>query len=166
MVAFYIAFHQNKELIGDDGLLPLRLYLRNVNQRMGTSSKTELFSKVPTVFWWLLSADQSRDFYLDLISVAGALISFAIVVSGAANAVALFSLWILYHSIVNVGQTWYSFGWESQLLETGFLAIWTVPVLTWRQIPGWNAAVLVGCGRLSMADYQDHVRRRIDQNSW
>src|SRR5207248_19817 len=25
--------------------------------------------------------------------------------------------------IVNVGQTWYSFGWESLLLETGFLAI-------------------------------------------
>jgi hypothetical protein len=32
-------------------------------------------------------------------------------------------LWVLYLSIVNVGQTWYSFGWESLLLETGFLAI-------------------------------------------
>ncbi|MBV8927947.1 MAG: lipase maturation factor family protein, partial [Mycobacteriaceae bacterium] len=31
--------------------------------------------------------------------------------------------WLLYLSIVNVGQTWYSFGWESLLLETGFLAI-------------------------------------------
>jgi hypothetical protein len=30
--------------------------------------------------------------------------------------------WALYLSIVNVGQTWYSFGWESLLLETGFLA--------------------------------------------
>ena len=34
---------------------------------------------------------------------------------------------ILYHSIVAVGQRWYSFGWESQTLETGFLAIWFVP---------------------------------------
>jgi hypothetical protein len=33
-------------------------------------------------------------------------------------------LWALYLSIVNVGQTWYSFGWESLLLETGFLAVW------------------------------------------
>src|SRR2546422_311758 len=32
-------------------------------------------------------------------------------------------LWILYLSIVNVGQTFSSFGWESLLLETGFLAI-------------------------------------------
>lgn len=32
-------------------------------------------------------------------------------------------LWLLYLSIVNVGQTWYSFGWESLLLEVGFLAV-------------------------------------------
>src|SRR5436305_7493801 len=32
-------------------------------------------------------------------------------------------LWALYLSIVNVGQTFYAFGWESLLLETGFLAI-------------------------------------------
>jgi hypothetical protein len=32
-------------------------------------------------------------------------------------------LWVLYLSIVNVGQTFYSFGWESLLLEAGFLAI-------------------------------------------
>src|SRR5207237_2071470 len=32
-------------------------------------------------------------------------------------------LWVLYLSIVNVGQTFYAFGWESLLLESGFLAI-------------------------------------------
>src|SRR5207253_5349056 len=32
-------------------------------------------------------------------------------------------LWILYLSFVNVGQIFYAFGWESLLLETGFLAI-------------------------------------------
>ena len=36
-------------------------------------------------------------------------------------------LWVLYLSIVNVGQIWYSFGWESLLLETGFLAIFLGP---------------------------------------
>ena len=30
-------------------------------------------------------------------------------------------LWVLYLSIVNVGQIWYSFGWESLLLEAGLL---------------------------------------------
>ncbi|WP_306319905.1 MULTISPECIES: lipase maturation factor family protein [unclassified Streptomyces] len=31
--------------------------------------------------------------------------------------------WALYLSIVTVGQTWYGFGWESLLLEVGFLAV-------------------------------------------
>ena len=34
-----------------------------------------------------------------------------------------FALWALYQSIVNVGGTFYAFGWESLLLEAGFLAI-------------------------------------------
>ena len=33
------------------------------------------------------------------------------------------ALWALYVSIVNVGQTFYSFGWESLLCEVGALAI-------------------------------------------
>ncbi len=32
-------------------------------------------------------------------------------------------LWGLYLSIVNVGQLWYGFGWESLLLEVGLLAV-------------------------------------------
>ena len=42
----------------------------------------------------------------------------------------MFILWLLYHSIVNVGQTWYSFGWESQLLETGFITMFLVPLFS------------------------------------
>jgi len=34
-----------------------------------------------------------------------------------------FLLWALYLSFVNIGQTWYAFGWETLLLEAGFLAI-------------------------------------------
>jgi hypothetical protein len=34
-----------------------------------------------------------------------------------------FALWALYLSIVNVGQVFYAFGWETLLLEAGFLAI-------------------------------------------
>ena len=33
------------------------------------------------------------------------------------------ALWALYLSIVNVGQVWYSFGWETLLCEVGFLAV-------------------------------------------
>ena len=35
--------------------------------------------------------------------------------------IAFLSLWLLYMSIVNVGQTFYGFGWEMLLLEAGFI---------------------------------------------
>ncbi|HKC29091.1 MAG TPA: lipase maturation factor family protein, partial [Jatrophihabitans sp.] len=55
---------------------------------------------------------------------------------------AWFVLWALYLSIVNVGQRWYGFGWESLLLETGFLAIFlgnahTAPPITMLFLLRW-----------------------------
>ena len=38
-------------------------------------------------------------------------------------------LWALYLSVVNVGQTFYGFGWETLLLEAGFLAVFLGPAV-------------------------------------
>jgi len=135
LVAFLVAFHQNKELLGDNGLLPLRLYLRAIRNQHPGESNIALFSQYPTIFWWLTNPKVSRDFWLDSLALSGAGLSFWMLITGAANALAFALLWILYTSIVNVGQTFYGYGWESQLLETGFLAIWAFPLLTWRQMP-------------------------------
>jgi hypothetical protein len=40
------------------------------------------------------------------------------------------ALWALYLSVVNVGQTFYGFGWETLLLEAGFLAVFLGPAGT------------------------------------
>jgi len=40
------------------------------------------------------------------------------------------ALWALYLSVVNVGQTFYGFGWETLLLEAGFLAVFLGPAAT------------------------------------
>jgi len=52
-----------------------------------------------------------------------------IVVAGYANAPVVFALWAIYGSFVRFGGLWFSFGWEIQLLETGFLAGFLVPAL-------------------------------------
>jgi hypothetical protein len=39
------------------------------------------------------------------------------------NALIWAAIWVLYLSFVNVGQTFYAFGWESILLEAGFFAM-------------------------------------------
>src|SRR6185503_7703110 len=60
-----------------------------------------------------------------------------VVVAGFANAPILAVLWVLYLSVVNVGQDFMSYGWESQILETGFLGIFLAPVLDGRPLrPG------------------------------
>jgi hypothetical protein len=40
------------------------------------------------------------------------------------------AMWALYLSVVNVGQTFYGFGWETLLLEAGFLAALLGPAAT------------------------------------
>ena len=72
---------------------------------------------------------------LDGIALTGAFLAIMVMIRGAANMLVMAAMWMLYMSIVNVGQTWFSFGWESQLLETGFLAIWSVPVLNLSMFP-------------------------------
>ena len=55
--------------------------------------------------------------------------------AGYANALTLGALWVLYLSLVHVGQDWYGYGWEIQLTETGFLAIFLCPLLDMRPFP-------------------------------
>lgn len=54
---------------------------------------------------------------------------------GYANAILMAVLWALYLSFVHVGQVWYGYGWEIQLAETGFLAIFLCPLLDPRPFP-------------------------------
>eukprot|EP01012_Entosiphon_sulcatum_P067096 TRINITY_DN9661_c0_g1_i2.p1 TRINITY_DN9661_c0_g1~~TRINITY_DN9661_c0_g1_i2.p1 ORF type:complete len:435 (+),score=52.11 TRINITY_DN9661_c0_g1_i2:352-1656(+) len=64
-------------------------------------------------------------------------------IKGSANALFMGLLWFCYQSIVNVGQTWYSFGWESQLLETGFLAIFLCPLFSLQPVSTGSPPPLV-----------------------
>ena len=136
MVAFLVAYLQNKELIGDRGLTPASLYMKRIESGMGSSDGW--LSRVlaaPTVFWALGPSFEHVDWWLDSISVTGLGLSMVVFISGAANMIWMTCLWGLYFSIVSIGQTWYGFGWESMLLEAGFLAIWCVPLLSFQQLP-------------------------------
>ncbi|XP_023236745.1 lipase maturation factor 1-like [Centruroides sculpturatus] len=131
-VAFLVACHQNKALLGRNGLLPVHLYLKQIKEQ-AEGNPFQCFFYAPTLLW--LVDKENIDFYLDLLAYTGLVISLLITVTGCSNMIAMITLWILYHSIVNVGQRWYSFGWESQLLETGFLAIFFCPLWTWKRLP-------------------------------
>jgi hypothetical protein len=65
------------------------------------------------------------------------------VLAGFANAWLLALLWFLYMSFVHVGQEWYGYGWEIQLLETGFLAIFLCPLFDVRPFPKTAPPIII-----------------------
>jgi len=126
-IAFLVAIHQVVPLIGEHGLLPVDLFLQRVTEHFGSSGAG--FRRLPSLFW-LIHGDPA----LQTVAWIGFLLS-CVVLAGFANAIILAVLWILYMSLVHVGQEWYGYGWEIQLLETGFLAIFLCPLLDMRPFP-------------------------------
>jgi hypothetical protein len=122
-VAFLSVVRQFKPLLGENGLLPVPAFRRRVS-----------FREAPSLFTWRYS-----DGLLDIVSWTGLVIS-ACAVLGLTEAgplwlsiTAWLLLWALYLSIVNVGQTFFAFGWESMLLEAGFFTAFLGP--SWMQAP-------------------------------
>ncbi|MFI1095427.1 lipase maturation factor family protein [Streptomyces sp. NPDC020917] len=113
VIAFLAAAAQFRPLLGEHGLLPVPRLLARTR-----------FRDAPSVF----HAHYSDRFFA-AVAWTGALVSAALL-AGVGDrvplgaAMALWAVvWALYLSIVNVGQTWYAFGWETLLLEAGFLAV-------------------------------------------
>jgi hypothetical protein len=113
LIAFLVTLRQFRPLLGEHGLLPVPEFLAQVR-----------FLEAPSIFHWRYS-----DRMLVAVAWTGTLLSasaviglFDLVPTPVAMA-AWFALWALYLSVMNVGQTFYAFGWESLLCETGFLAI-------------------------------------------
>jgi hypothetical protein len=126
-VAFLAAALQVVPLIGSDGLLPLGDFLDRVRTYYGSEHWAVIH--LPMLFWVAHS---------DAALLAAAWAGFAlscVVLAGFANSLILAVLWVLYMSFVHGGQDWYGYGWETQLLETGFLAVFLVPLLDPRPFP-------------------------------
>ncbi|MPV36433.1 lipase maturation factor family protein [Georgenia subflava] len=112
LVAFVAVLRQFRPLLGEHGLLPVPRFVDRVGARAG-----------PTLF---------RRWYSDrLLLVAGwvgAVLAVSVVVGLPQSGppwvpmLVFLAMYGIYLSIVNVGQVFYGFGWESLLLEAGFLA--------------------------------------------
>lgn len=126
-IAFLVAINQIVPLIGSNGLLPVGIFLKQVANALGSTSAG--FMRLPSLFWFVNS-----DTALLTASWIGFILSL-VVVAGYANAPLLTIVWFLYMSIVHAGQEWYGYGWEIQVLETGFLAIFLCPLLDMRPFP-------------------------------
>src|SRR5216117_907874 len=121
LIAFLVTVNQFRPLLGERGLLPAPDFIRAVP-----------FRRSPTLFHLIGYSDRKllvlgwAGVVLSIVATSG-LFDGVLLRIGFAAPLTFALLWLLYLSVVNVGQTFYSFGWESLLLETGFLAIFLGP---------------------------------------
>ena len=111
-VAFAVAFTQNEHLIGDNGLTPAKNYIDKLRARITVTesrmdSRFQLFIQHPTIFWFLIANTAN----LNAVAGAGLILASIVFLLGQSNLLLNSLIWVLYISIVQVGQTWYSFGW-------------------------------------------------------
>jgi len=118
LMAFLVAFNQFRPLLGENGLLPTQRFLGQTT-----------FRQFPGLFQFHYS-----DRFFGWVAGSGIFLSL-LALSGISDAGPLwvsmliwFLLWALYMSIVNAGQIFYGYGWESLLLEAGFYAIFLGPL--------------------------------------
>jgi hypothetical protein len=112
VLAFANVLAQWRPLLGEDGLTPVSRFVERVP-----------FRRAPSLFHRWPSDRAATSFASVGLAIATAtVLGVPQRLGSAATAVAFLLLWGLYLSYVNVGQVWYGFGWESLLLELGFLA--------------------------------------------
>jgi hypothetical protein len=113
LVAFAAAVVQFVPLLGERGLEPLGRWIEQVPFRASPS----LFYLFPKDAVFRAGA------WLGVALSILALTSWPQRMGTVAAAIVWAALWLLYLSFVNIGQTFYGFGWETLLCEIGFFTI-------------------------------------------
>ena len=113
LIAFLIALNQFVPLLGERGILPVPNFVKHVS-----------FLDSPSLFFlfpkdWAFTLASWLGIALSLFALSG----FSEKRGWLVSALVWGAMWLLYISFVNVGQTFYGFGWETMLLEAGVLAV-------------------------------------------
>jgi hypothetical protein len=113
LIAFLAVVYQFVPLLGERGLLPAVRFVKEVP-----------FRASPSLFYWVTSDRAFQVCGWIGVALAAAALTGVAQRLGALPAAAVWAaLYVLYLSFINVGQTFYSFGWESLLVELGFFTI-------------------------------------------
>jgi hypothetical protein len=103
---------------------------------------------------WLARDRSNLNPWLDGLANAGLALSATMLAAGCANVPIIFGMWLVQRSLMSVGGTFYGYGWEPQLAELTFHAMFLVPMSRMDPFlgPGSSGAV-VGAGVGTMGAY-------------
>lgn len=120
LIAFTVALRQYRGLVGENGILPVKSFVKEDSFWHSIS----LFYIFPSDTVMRFSA------FLGISLSALTLLGIPSIISPVFSSVSWFLMWFLFLSFVNTGQKFYEHGWELILLEAGFLMIFAGGVAT------------------------------------
>ena len=126
-MAFLSLYPQIPGLYGPQGLLPIHGFFTDFDWTK-PSEVYQVLKDRPTLLWFSTALGLTPDLMLDLLCLAGTALGLLAALKPSWNGKLTFiTLWILYQSIYQVGQTFMWFQWDILLLEIGFLCIIVAP---------------------------------------
>ena len=142
------------EHLGENKRYPFRVLVRKFLWQI---RKQPFYQRVREVLWdradlagrpitsvlWLAKDFKNLNPWLDGISLTGMALAGITMALGAANVPLLMALWVCQRSLMAVGGVFYGYGWEPQLAELGFHAIFMVPLLSLNPIPSSPVPTIV-----------------------
>ncbi|KAH8078755.1 hypothetical protein JL720_9500 [Aureococcus anophagefferens] len=128
-VGFLMALRQNRALVGSRACRPATATLDRVATRQSTWRRR--VEAAPTLLWFCyqgkeLDAPKKRvslDAGLDVVAASGLACGAALPLRRPAGGLARAGCYACYLSLATVGAPFYSYGWDSQLLETTALCL-------------------------------------------
>ena len=127
LAAFLSLGSQILGLIGSNGILPVDQTMRLAEQNTAGLGWAR-FAAEPTLCWL-----GTGDRFLQAQCLAGTLLAL-LVLAGVAQGPCLLLLWMLYLSLVSVGDVFLGYQWDNLLLETGLVAVFFAPVRPWSNL--------------------------------
>jgi len=94
---------------------------------------------LPTLLWFAKDRSNLNPWLRNLANM-GLFLATIMFATGSANVPLLFALYIIQRSLMAVGGPWYGYGWEPQLAELTFHALFFVPLLSLDPFFGLNGS--------------------------
>ena len=137
LIAFVGIYGQIQGLWGDEGLLPLNLFLNKIREAN--------FLNFPILAWFFeynfinlnffekfgIYLNSNLEIYMYILCLIGIFISFSILCNFKYffNNIGFALMWYCYYNFFVIGQQFIKYEWDMLLLETGFITIFFAPNL-------------------------------------
>ncbi|CAC9696212.1 rhoptry protein ROP14 [Plasmodium sp. DRC-Itaito] len=123
LFSFIVSWNQNVALIGENGLTPAKNYVDKMFDELQNESIWVKFQNFHSLFWFI----PASDFNINLLAIIGIVLSCVSLVFNYTNLVTIVPIYIIMQSIYSIGNIWFNYVYEIEILELLFLCFFLVP---------------------------------------